>query len=165
MFTKYFSLLRSQRHSHIFLVNSRSFLFLLFFQSWRREHHRCIGWRLSLMGILWLEGQEEEDVRSIGGEHSLRPSSFHACQSKKCDPEGRLHFPPQICLPICQSTWGNCVLMKEPLGYDSEDNAGVGPGSGVGCVTPDIGFHGAFSCSFVLICMYPCKHWFHKHTW
>ena len=26
--------------------------------------------------------------------------------------------------------------MKEPLGYDSEDKAGVGPGSGVGRVAP-----------------------------
>ena len=137
MFKKYFCLLRSQRHSQIFLVISRSFLFLLFFQSCRREHHRCIGWRLSLMGILWLEGKDEEDVRSMGGEHSLRPSSFHTCQSKKMWPWRTSSFPPQICLPICQSKWGNCVLMKEPLRYDSEDNAGVGPGSGVGCVVPD----------------------------
>ena len=54
--------------------------------------------------------------------------------------------------------------MKEPLGYDSEDKAGVGPGSGVGRVAPYVGFHGALLCSLVLICMYPCKHLFHKNT-
>ena len=64
---------------------------------------------------------------------------------------------PSNMLPICQSKWDNCVLMKEPLGYDSEDNAYVGLGSGVGCVAPYIGFHGALSRSLVLICMYPCS--------